>query len=49
MGLGLYITRTIVEAMGGSIRVESTPGQGALFTVSLPRKPVAATPSPPAV
>jgi PAS domain S-box-containing protein len=49
LGLGLYITRTIVEAMGGTIRVESTPGLGALFTVSLPRKPVPATPSPPAV
>jgi PAS domain S-box-containing protein len=39
LGLGLYITRTIVEAMGGSIHVESVPGQGALFTVVLPLKP----------
>ena len=49
LGLGLYITRTIVEAMGGTIQVESTPGAGALFTVSLPRQPVAAPPSAPAV
>jgi signal transduction histidine kinase len=36
LGLGLYITRQIVEAMGGSIGVESAPHQGATFTVLLP-------------
>ncbi|MBZ4416475.1 ATP-binding protein [Myxococcus sp. RHSTA-1-4] len=36
LGLGLYISRQIVEAMGGTIRVESQQGQGALFTVRLP-------------
>ncbi|MFP2961010.1 ATP-binding protein [Myxococcus sp. 1LA] len=36
LGLGLYITRTLVEAMGGRVQVESTLGQGSLFTVVLP-------------
>jgi signal transduction histidine kinase len=35
-GLGLYITKQLVDAMGGSIAVSGGPGQGATFTVSLP-------------
>jgi signal transduction histidine kinase/integral membrane sensor domain MASE1 len=35
-GLGLWITRQIVEASGGSIGVQSAPGQGSIFTVRLP-------------
>ncbi len=35
-GLGLTITKMICELMGGSIRVESTLGQGSVFTVTVP-------------
>jgi two-component system sensor histidine kinase ChvG len=35
-GLGLAIVDTVVEAHGGTLRVDSPPGEGATFTVSLP-------------
>ena len=35
-GIGLVITKELVEAMGGQVSVGDTPGGGATFTVSLP-------------
>jgi signal transduction histidine kinase len=37
MGIGMFQTRTIVEAHRGRISVESTPGQGTTFHVFLPQ------------
>ena len=40
LGIGMYQSRMIVEAHGGSIRVESETGKGTTFRVSLPVKDV---------
>ncbi|HSD18727.1 MAG TPA: ATP-binding protein [Anaeromyxobacter sp.] len=44
LGLGLYIVRRIVEAHGGTIRVESAPGEGSAFLVELPLRPLCVRP-----
>jgi signal transduction histidine kinase len=36
LGLGLYIAKELVTAHGGTITVQSAPGQGATFQVRLP-------------
>ncbi len=38
-GIGLTIVRYIVDEHGGSIRVDSAPGEGTTFTITFPQKP----------
>ena len=35
-GLGLYITKSMVEALGGTIRFQSKEGEGTVFVVTIP-------------
>lgn len=39
-GLGLYIARRLAQAMDGTVSVESEPGEGAAFTLTLPAAPL---------
>jgi PAS domain S-box-containing protein len=43
VGLGLAISKKLVDMMGGHIHVETEEGQGSIFTVRLPLRPVAAS------
>ena len=38
-GLGLYVSRKIVEKMGGTIHVDKSPGRGGVFIVRFPLTP----------
>ncbi|HNS55129.1 MAG TPA: ATP-binding protein, partial [Syntrophales bacterium] len=42
LGLGLPIAYEIVRGHGGTIRVQSSPGQGTTFEIELPAKPASA-------
>lgn len=43
-GLGLPLSRKLAELMGGSITVESKPGEGSMFSLRLPRRYAAQVP-----
>ncbi len=45
-GLGLALSRQLVEAMGGRLWARSSPGQGSVFTLRLPGAPLAALGKP---
>src|SRR5690606_14893892 len=38
-GIGLALTKELAELMGGTVSVQSTPGSGSYFTVTLPMPP----------
>ncbi len=42
-GIGLFVTRKVIRQHGGCITVESKPGHGARFVITLPRQLVAAS------
>jgi signal transduction histidine kinase len=44
-GLGLSLVSRVMKAHGGSVQVDSTPGQGTCFTLRLPAAPAAGLPA----
>ncbi len=45
-GLGLAVSRGIVERLGGRIEIDNRPGEGCIFRVVIPHSPIAATQAP---
>jgi two-component system NtrC family sensor kinase len=39
-GLGLWVTYQLLQSLDGTIAVDSVPGQGSLFRVTMPARPV---------
>jgi signal transduction histidine kinase len=46
VGIGLALVKELTEMMDGTVAVQSQPGKGATFTVTLPYKPAAASSAP---
>lgn len=46
-GLGLFVVRSVIEAHGGHVDLQSSPGEGTTLTLHLPRATAAAAPASP--